>query len=150
MKLSILFTTTIVLALSLLESAASSKLQRIRISDDEVSATTNTHSPPPSTSWRRRSLLIDEMPNVGLEDVDALLIDMSLSLSMSINDDIIFPEPEPGTGPVLPPTSPEFDLITLFAEALVSDFCCVISSVVSFLSNSQSHALCCCIPLFLP
>jgi hypothetical protein len=71
------------------------------------------------------------MPNVGLEDVDVLLIDMSLSLSMSINDDIIFPEPKPGTGPVLPPTSPEFDLETLFAEALVSHcvifFCCVIS-----------------------
>jgi hypothetical protein len=118
MKISILFTTTIVLALSLLESADSSKLHRIRSSDDDVSATTNT--PPPSTSWRRRSLLIDEIPNVRHEDVDVLLIDMSLSLSMSINDDNIFPEPEPGTGPVLPPTSPEFDLITLFVEALVS------------------------------
>jgi hypothetical protein len=141
MKLSILFNTTIVLALSLLESAASSKLHRIRSSsDDEVSATTNTHSPPPSTSWQRRALLIDEMPNVGLEDVDALLIDMSLSLSMSMPDmpDIIFPEPEPGTGPVLPPTSPEFDLETLFMEALVS---VVVSFLlVSFPPNSQSHA----------
>jgi hypothetical protein len=78
------------------------------------------------------------------------LIDMSLSLSMSMPDmpDIIFPEPEPGTGPVLPPTSPEFDLETLFMEALVSR--CVISSVVSFPSNSQSHSLCSLLPLFLP
>jgi hypothetical protein len=71
MKLYLLPTSTIVIALSLLESTASSKLHRIRSSsDDDVGATTYTHT---------RSLLIDEMP-----DVDVLLIGGS-SLSMSFS-----------------------------------------------------------------
>jgi hypothetical protein len=79
------------------------------------------------------------------------LIDMSLSLSMSMPDmpDIIFPEPEPGTGPVLPPTSPEFDLETLFMEALVSDFCCHFFLLCHFhLIHNLTLCVCCCLYSF--
>lgn len=85
------------------------------------------------------------------------LIDMSLSLSISMPDiimpdmpDIIIlePEPEPG-GPVLPPISSEFDLATLFAEAMVSVFF-VVLVVEPFLSSSQSHAFAFAVFLFLP
>jgi hypothetical protein len=83
MKLSLLPTTTIttIIILSLFESAASSSsnLDRIR---SYVAVTTNTHIP--STGWQRRSLFIDEVPGVGLEDVDVLLIGGS-SLSMSFS-----------------------------------------------------------------
>lgn len=71
------------------------------------------------------SEVTDDAVNLMLEQsmpmIDVMsLIDMSLSLSMSMPDmpDINFPEP--GTGPVLPPMSPEFDLASLFVEALVS------------------------------
>lgn len=84
------------------------------------------------------SEVTDDVSNLMMEQsmpmIDFMsLIDMSLSLSISMPDiimpdmpDIIIlePEPEPG-GPVLPPISSEFDLATLFAEALVSVFCCV-------------------------
>ena len=88
MKLSLLPTTTIVLVLSLLESAASSpnsNLHRIRSSSADVAATTYTHIP----NWQRRSLLIDEMPSAGLEAFDVLLLggsSMSMSFSISYND----------------------------------------------------------------
>ena len=80
MKLSLLPTTTIIF-LSLFESAASSSSNLHRIRSNEA-VTTNTHIP--STGWQRRSLLIDEVPGVGLEDVDVLLIGGS-SLSMSFS-----------------------------------------------------------------
>jgi hypothetical protein len=83
MKLSLLPTTTILLAL-IESTASSSDLHRIRSSSaDDVAATTSTHASPHST--RRRSLFImDDMPNVGLEDVDMLLFGGS-SMSMSFS-----------------------------------------------------------------
>jgi hypothetical protein len=85
MKLSLLPTTTIttIIILSLFESAVSSSSNLHRVQSDEA-VTTNTHIP--STGWQRRSLLIDEAPGVGLEDVDVLLIGgSSLSMSFSYN-----------------------------------------------------------------
>ena len=135
MTLSILPTTAIVLVLSLLESVASSsstKLHRIR---SDVAATTNS---PHSTSWQRRSLLMDEMPDVGLEDVDVLLFggnSMSMSFSYTYNGD---DDSSVGNDGVieLPPTSPEFNLATLLAQALVS----VVIVLVIFLSLYDSHS----------
>lgn len=137
-------------------------LTRMRSAGAKVGETTSTAVTLPSSSSVQGDRLLgkeaadedtaiitsevtDDAVNLMLEQsmpmIDVMsLIDMSLSLSMSMPDmpDIIFPEP--GTGPVLPPISTEFDLATLFVEALVSvNLCCV---VVSFLSNSQSHALC--------
>ena len=79
---------------------------------------------------------MDEMPDVGLEDVDVLLFGGSMSMSFSYytyngdndssvgNDDVI----------ELPPTLPEFNLATLLAQALVS---VVIVLCSSFLSHSN-------------
>ena len=86
MKLSLLPTTTLIF-LSLFESAASSSSNLHRIQSD-VAVTTNTHIP--STGWQRRSLLIDEVSGVGLEDVDVLLFggsSMSMSFSYTYNAD---------------------------------------------------------------
>jgi len=147
-------------------------LTRLRSAGAKVGETTSTAVTLPSSSSVQGDRLLgkeaadedtviitsevtDDAVNLMLEQsmpmIDVMsLIDMSLSLSMSMPDmpDIIFPEPGTGPGPVLPPISTEFDLATLFVEALVSvNLCCVI---VSFLSISQSHALCSLLPLFLP
>ena len=138
MKLSLLpTTTTIVLVLSLLESAASSStsnLHRIRSSSADVAATTYTHIP----NWQRRSLLIDEMPGAGLEAFDVLLLggsSMSMSFSYTYNGDN---DSSVGNDGVieLPPTSPEFNLATLLAQALVS----VVIVLVIILSLYDSHS----------
>ena len=75
---------------------------------------------------------MDEMPEVGLEDVDVLLFggnSMSMSFSYTYNGDN---DSSVGNDGVieLPPTSPEFNLATLLAQALVS----VVIVLVFFLS----------------
>ena len=79
---------------------------------------------------------MNEMPDVGLEDVDVLLFggnSMSMSFSYTYNGDN---DSSVGNDGVieLPPTSPEFNLATLLAQELVS---VVIVLCSSFLSHSN-------------